>query len=154
MTDTLQIRYRDKGGEISNVAFTSSDITAANFDAKQTAAATLANAVAGVTLAAQAGAAFRQWVDPDEGNYPSSPYAQRELGLRIFYQGGDPVKKFHVTIPAPDLATLTIAEESDFVVLADGSVMAALVTALETDWLTPEGDALTVTKAVIVGRRN
>jgi hypothetical protein len=62
--------------------------------------------------------------------------------------------KSHFTIPGPDLANLTIPEGGDLVTLADASIMADLVTAIEANVESEDDNAVTVTRAVIVGRNN
>lgn len=85
---------------------------------------------------------------------PASAWAQRENGLRVFYQDATTGDKYHFTVPAPDLASLTFVEGSDQIVLADGDIMAALVSAIETYVESPAGNAVTVTSAWAVGRNS
>jgi hypothetical protein len=63
-------------------------------------------------------------------------------------------KKSHFTIPGPDLTNLTIPAGGDLVTLADASIMADLVTAIEANVESEDNNAVTVTRAVIVGRNN
>jgi hypothetical protein len=63
-------------------------------------------------------------------------------------------RKSHFTVPGPDLDALTIFAGTDLVDLEDASVMADLVTSVEAGALSADGNAVTVTRAVIVGRRN
>jgi hypothetical protein len=72
----------------------------------------------------------------------------------MFYQTtGSPVRRGTLTLPAPDLDVLTVPGGTDEVTLEDGSVMAALVTALETH-MEVAGQSVTITKAVLVGRNS
>lgn len=80
----------------------------------------------------------------------ASPFAQVELGLRIHLSDNVNGESGYVTIPCPDLASLTL--EGDGVVLADAGIMAALVTQIETNVLSRDDNAVTVTRAEIVGR--
>jgi len=84
---------------------------------------------------------------------PASPFAQRELKLEITYVGDTTQKVFQLEIPTPDLAALTL-NNTDEVVLADGGVMAAWVTAFETIAKSPDDDTETVTvvQALVKGR--
>lgn len=84
---------------------------------------------------------------------PSSPFAQRELKILVNYVGNTSQKPFSVEIPTPDLAALTL-NNTDEVVLADGGVMAAWVTAFETLAKSPDSDTetVTVTSAFVKGR--
>ena len=85
---------------------------------------------------------------------PADPSVQRENKLLITYQGNTSLKKFQLEIPCPDFAALTRDSVGDGVVLADGGVMAAWVTAFETIARTPDDDTETVTvlSARYVGR--
>jgi len=86
---------------------------------------------------------------------PASPYAQREMKMLIVYRDTTSNKQYQMTVPTPDLSVLTIPPSSgDYVTLADGGVMAAFVTALETIGRSPEDDThnIEVVSARIVGR--
>lgn len=87
------------------------------------------------------------------GAIPASPYAQRELKILLSYQGNDTERVFRLEIPTPDLVALTLGA-NDSVVLADGGVMAAFVTAFEAVARAPDDDAeeVTVVGARVVGR--
>lgn len=84
---------------------------------------------------------------------PASPFAQRELKMQVNYIGNTSQKPFQIEVPCPDLAVLTL-NNTDEVVLADGGVMAAFVTAFETLAKSPDSDVETVTviSAYIKGR--
>lgn len=84
---------------------------------------------------------------PEPGN-PANPFAQVELGLRLTMQdaSGNNMSR---TLGAPDLATIAQAG-SDVVPLAN---IAALVAAIEEHVIGLDGGNVTVTGAVIVGRR-
>lgn len=84
---------------------------------------------------------------------PASAFAQRELKLDIQYVGDTTGKKFNLEIPTPDLANLTL-NNTDEVVLADGGIMAAWVTAFEVIARSPDDDleTVTVTQALVKGR--
>jgi len=84
---------------------------------------------------------------------PASPFAQRELKIEVTYVGDTSGKKFQIEIPTPDLAALTL-NNTDEVVLADGGVMAAWVTAFQTIAKSPDSDTetCTVIQALVKGR--
>jgi hypothetical protein len=84
---------------------------------------------------------------------PASAFAQRELKLEITYVGDTSGKIFQLEVPTPDLANLTL-NNTDEVVLADGGIMAAWVTAFEVIARSPDSDTetVTVTKALVKGR--
>lgn len=91
--------------------------------------------------------------NPDDSR-PSSAYAQRELGLRLFWQetGGN-FKKGHLTIAGPDLALIE-TPGSDLVDLAGVTVVNTLVGLLEANMLSPNGQSVEFYRGVIVGRKN
>jgi len=87
---------------------------------------------------------------------PTDPFAQRELGLRIHYTGDVTNKAWQATLPCPALSALTYVGTTDEIVLADGGVMAAFVTAFQAFAKSPDDDAesVTIQKAEVVGRNN
>lgn len=83
---------------------------------------------------------------------PTDPNAQREQKLLVVYEDDVTKSLYSVEIPALDYDAVTLKENSDEVVLADGGVMAALVTAMETHAVSKDGNAINVIRAVAVGR--
>ncbi|GAH16321.1 unnamed protein product, partial [marine sediment metagenome] len=61
-------------------------------------------------------------------------------------------KIYHITIPGPDKDNMDMLPESDLYDLSD-TVLAAVVTAIELA-NSPVGNAITVIRAVDVGRNN
>lgn len=85
---------------------------------------------------------------------PASPYAQREIGLRLFWQEtGGLFRKGHLTIAGPDLALIE-TPGSDLVDLAGVTAVNTLVGLLEAFMLSPNGQNVEFYRGVIVGRRN
>jgi hypothetical protein len=80
----------------------------------------------------------------------ASVWAQVELGLRIRVADTVNGESGYYTIPCPDMDALTIL--NDQVTLADGGVMAALVTEFEANVLSRDGNVISVTGAEVVGR--
>lgn len=156
MTTNANFSWRDRSSELSglNIHFAQIAAGGANYDAVVAAIQGMTLDIAALTYCTVAGSSFRDQVDPDSGAVPISAFAQREIGLRVFYTDDVTADKFHITIPGPELDNLTLVEGSDAIVLADAGIMATFVTAFETDGLTPNGNALTVTRAMIVGRHN
>jgi len=95
-----------------------------------------------------------RYVQNDQLGNPANPYAQRELGLRLFWRetSGDDPAKGTVTIPGPDL-TLIASNNSDNVDLT-GTEVAALVAAMEAAWNGTLAVNREIYKAVIVGRKS
>lgn len=147
---------RDRSRELSRVKVYNGAITAASLPGFLTEYGALKTALAGITLGV---VAKDQWVgdatDLDD-SVPTDPFAQREIGLRVHYVGNTNNKSYFITVAAPKLASLTYIGNTDEVLLADGSIMAAFVTAFETIARSPDDDTetVTVTKAEVVGRNN
>lgn len=139
--------------EISQVNVPSYQIDAANLATWLTGWGALKTALDAIILGVQAKETVTIYDTVLSGAVPASPFAQRELKLLVTYQGDTTLKKFRSEIPTPDLAALTLAA-GDSVVLADGGVMAAFVTAFEAIARNPEDDTETVTVigAKLVGR--
>lgn len=147
--------YRDKSGETSNVIMPVADVSAggADFDTVMADVAALGAAILAATECVQARETFNQAVDTKDPAVPTDVLAQRESALRLFY--GDDVtgETYHISIPGPDWDAIDLLPNTDLADLTDEPV-ATLVTAIETNGLSPVGNAVTVLRAVQVGRRN
>lgn len=148
--------YRDHGSEIGSLSLNVAEISAggADYDAILVQVAALESEIMAITLCETAGSHILQEVEPDSDAVPVSAFAQREIGLRVFLVDDVNGRKSHFTIPGPDLADLVIFAGTDLVDLDDAGVMADLVVTVEDGVLSQDGNAVTVTRAVIVGRRN
>jgi hypothetical protein len=80
-------------------------------------------------------------------------WAQREIGLRLFYEDTVNGRKGYVTIAAPDLDVVADAN-SDQVDLTGITAVNTLVTWMEANMLSRDGNAVQFYKGFIVGRRN
>lgn len=78
--------------------------------------------------------------------------AQREVGIRVFYHDNVTGKRYHFTIPGPAVAEYP-PQGTDDIPLSNPN-MASLVTLLEADCVSELGNAITVDKAKLVGRRS
>lgn len=148
--------YRDFGSEIGSMSLHVEEIAAggANYDAIIADIDAIASALLAITLCTEAGNGLTQENDPDSDTVPASAFAQRELGLRVFLVDDVNGRKSHFTVPGPDLANLTIFDGTDLVDLADAGIMASLVTVIEAGAISADANAVSVLRAVIVGRRN
>lgn len=148
--------YRDHGSEIGSLALHVDEISAggADYDTIVAAIGDIAADILAITLCTEAGNGLTQALDADSDNVPGDAFAQRELGLRVFLVDDVNGRKSHFTIPGPDLDALTIFAGTDLVDIADASVMADLVVSVEAGAISADGNAVTVLRAVIVGRRN
>ena len=147
--------YRDKSDEISNVEITVADVSAggADFDTVMADVAALGAGILAATECVQAREMFNQAVDVKDPATPTDTQAQRESALRIFYADDTTGEVYHISIPGPDWANVDLLPNTDLADLTD-EPLATLVTAIETNPLSPVGNAVTVLRAVAVGRRN
>ena len=147
--------YRDRSDEISNVELTVADVSAggADFDAVIADVTALGAALFAVTNCIQAREVFNQAVDPKNPARPTDEFAQRESALRVFYADDVTGEVYHISVPGPDWADVDLLPNTDLADLTD-TPMAGLVTALEANALSPVGNAITVLRAVQVGRHN
>lgn len=147
--------YRDKSDEISTVELTIADVSAggADFDAVMADVAALGGAILACTECIQAREMFNQAVDTKNPATPTDVLAQRESALRIFYADDTTGEVYHVSIPGPDWDSIDLLPNTDLADLTD-EPLASLVTAIESDALSPVGNSVTVLRAVQVGRHN
>ena len=147
--------YRDRSREISSVELTVADVSAggADFDAVMADVAALGAAILAVTECTQAREVFNQAVDTKDPAVPTDVFANRESALRIFYADDTTGEVYHISVPGPDWDTVDLQPNSDLADMTD-EPLAALISAIETNGLSPVGNAITVLRAVHVGRRN
>ena len=147
--------YRDRSDEISTVELTVADVSAggADFDTVIADVAALGAAILAATECIQAREMFNQAVDVKNPATPTDVLAQRESALRIFYSDDTTGEVYHISIPGPDWDAIDLLPNTDLADLTDAP-MSGLVTALEANALSPVGNAITVLRAVQVGRHN
>ncbi len=147
--------YRDKSDEISTVELNVPDVSAggADFDAVMASVAALGAALLASTECVQAREMFNQAVDTKDPATPTDVLAQRESALRIFYADDTTGEVYHISLPGPDWDSIDLLPNTDLADLTD-EPLATLVAALESDTESPVGNAITVLRAVSVGRHN
>jgi hypothetical protein len=153
MADTVSFTIRDHTDEYSSVQLSIPDIDETSWVATNTAVAGIQTAIEALTTG---NVARRQLsaVTLVDDTTPANPYAQRELGLRMFAQETvAPFKKFHITVPCPDLTVINVGAR-DEVDVNSVTVVNALATAIEALALSPEGRDFEFYRAKIVGRAN
>lgn len=147
--------FRDRSQEISTVELTVADISAggADFDTVMADVAALGAALEGISNCIMAREVLTQTVTTKNPASTSNEYANRESALRVFY--GDTItgEVYHMSIPGPDWSNVDLEPNTDLADLTDTEV-AALITALEANALSPVGNAIEVIRAVQVGRHN
>ena len=147
--------YRDRSDEISTVELTVADVSAggADFDAIMAEVAGLGAAILAVTDCVQAREFFNQAVDVKDPSTPVDVMANRESALRIFYADDVTGEVYHISIPGPDWDGVDLLPNTDLADMTD-EPLATLVSQIESDALSPVGNAVTVLRAVQVGRHN
>jgi len=145
-------------GERSRVTLGLPVLTGANYDDVTGNGATdsvgaLRIAIGAISLMNFESAAVGAITHPDAGGLPTDPNAQRERGLRVFYTDDVTSKKYHFTIPGPDM-TLVAQAGTDVVDHTSNVAAVALVAVLEAEMRSPDGNAITVTGMRTVGRAN
>ncbi|MCK4962631.1 MAG: hypothetical protein KAS19_09095 [Anaerolineales bacterium] len=147
--------YRDASDEMSSVEVTIADVSAggADFDAVMADVAAIGAALLTATECIQAREFFNQAVDVKNPATPTDPQAHRESALRIFYGDDTTGEVYHISLPGPDWDNIDMEPNTDLADLTDEPV-ASLVSALEAGGLSPVGNAITVLRAVRVGRHN
>ena len=147
--------YRDRSDEISTVELSIPDVSAggADFDAVMANVAALGAALLASTECVQAREMFNQAVDVKSPTTPTDVLAQRESALRIFYADDTTGEVYHISLPGPDWDAIDLLPNTDLADLTD-EPLATLVAAIESDAESPVGNAVTVLRAVQVGRHN
>ncbi len=147
--------YRDRSDEISTVEITVADVSAggADFDTVMADVAALGAGLLGVTDCIQAREMFNQAVDTKNPATPTDEHAQRESALRIFYADDTTGEVYHISVPGPSWDGIDLLPNTDLADMTD-EPLAALIVAIEANGLSPVGNAITVLRAVQVGRHN
>lgn len=147
--------YRDESDEVSTVELNVADVSAggADFDTVMASVASLGAALLASSECVQARENFIQEVDTPDPSTPSDPHAARESGMRIFYADDTTGKVYHITVPGPDWDAIDRLPNTDLCDMTD-EPLAALISSIEADAESPVGNAITVLRAVKVGRHN
>lgn len=144
----------DFSGEKSVVQWSAAEITGGAFDmgAWKLAADDLADAIMDLTDCGRSKELFSGIAAQGSEALAVVATAQREIGLRVFYQDDTTGKKYHLTIPGPQVEDYPDSG-SDEIDLTSTD-MAAFITLFESNALSEVGNAVTVYAARLVGRRN
>ena len=150
----VNLRFLDFSDEASQVAFNVADPSGAAYDwaGLVTAIGVVTTAIEAVTLCTRSTESISIKTDLGSLVRPTDEEAQREMALRVFYVDNTTQKKYHLTIPGPQVDLMASAGFD--VVDWSGTEMAALETALEAGILSPDGNAISILTGKIVGRRN
>lgn len=146
----MQFSVRDFSQERSAVDFAIVDLTAGNIAANLTAFAAVQTAIDNVTLGT---IASRRLVAVDEivsSVIPANPFAQRELKWLVRYTDSVNGKSGSLEIPTADPTGILVAG-TDRMDLTEPTPT-ALVTALEANARTVDGNTFNITGIFLVGR--
>lgn len=150
----VTLSYLDFSGETSRTGLYFADPSGAAFDWASLAAAIDAvnDAIEAVTLCTRGSELISVTLASPATPYPTDEDAQRESGLRVFYQDQVNGRKGNFTIPGPDKSLMAVTGTD----IADwgGTEMAALETALEANVKSRDGNAIQITHGRIIGRNN
>jgi len=83
---------------------------------------------------------------------PASPDSQRERKMVIYYQDNVTFETFTLEIGCADTTALTIPPGTDEITLADAGVMQTFYNDFNANVLSKNGNAVTIIRAVLVGR--
>lgn len=153
MASTVNFTFIDRSGELSTVGMNFPTTTGANIAAQSASIVTggaLADAIAALSLCTFGSSALTAAKVDNSSAIPVSAYAQRELGLLVTYADAVTGKKYHVTIPGPDWATL--GQSGTDVINPAAAAWTTFCTAFEAAAVSPDGNAVNVVSGRLVGR--
>lgn len=151
MPSQVNFAVRDYSDELSNVQFNIEDWDETTLPAVKTAIASIRAAILALSIGNIAHETLSDKTVVNDVR-PTSKYAQREQGLRMFYQDTGNFKKYHITIPCANNDLLAVGG-TDEVNIEGNVLVAALVTVLEGFMKAPTtGNDIQFYKAVLVGR--
>ena len=149
-----EYNYIDTGLERTRMQFYFADVTAANFDATFGVAGKLngvRTALNAVTLLNEVTVQGTVVAHSAAATSPNNALAQREYGVRLYMVDNVKGKVSHTFIPGIPAALLPAS--GDLIDLTV-SEWAALKNQIESSCVSADGNAITVTKGVVTGRRN
>lgn len=150
----VTLTYLDYSREQSQVSFNVADPSGATFDwaGLATTIDAVNDAIEAVTLCTRGPESITVELAAGSDLLPADADAQREAGLRIFYTDQVNGRKGHMTVPGPDKSLM--AQQGFDEVSWAGAEMSALESAIETNVLSRDGNAIQISKGVLVGRKN
>lgn len=154
-TSTITFSLIDHAGEVSRIRFNEAQagvgtIAALLGEANPATAGSLAEAVMGITTCNLVKSEVGAGGTTGNNTPPADTQSHREIGFLVTYTDTVTGKKYHVTIPAPDLVNIPVGLK-DVVDMQD-PLMQALKVAMDANVLSPAGNATTVDGALMVGR--
>ena len=155
MTAKVQVRIKDASDEYTGVGFRHADIddVTVTFSDVETFAGTLVGHIEAHSLGTVAQVYASQDTQARDETRPSDNFAQRELGYRFYYTDNTTQESGSFTIGTADLDIASYLPGSDALDLT-ASPTAAMVTFLEANVLSRDGNAITIDRAIVVGRNS
>jgi len=98
-------------------------------------------------------AGYKQDTQADDDSRPAAPFAQRELGFRFYLRDNVNSELGYFTIGTADLAIGSVVAGQDELDLT-AAPTASFVSWIETNALSRDGNAVTVERAIVVGRNS
>ncbi len=151
----VNVRLRDYSDEYTSLGLNIADIdgvtrlwTDADADADALVSHIEAHSIGTVVIAG-----VSQDTQAENDARPADPFAQRELGLRFYVRDTVNQELAYFTIGTADLNIGSVVAGKDELDLT-AAPTAAFVTFLEGNMLSRDGNAVTVERAVIVGRNS
>lgn len=142
--------YLDYSNEKSGFGFAVPEINAGNIATVVSNINAIGLATLDLTLCNLDGTRTTLSFSASNPTAPTDPYAQRELKWLVNYRDNTTLKQYQIEIPGADL-TGNLLAGTDQADLASTD-WAAWVTAFEAGAVSPDGNAVTVLSAYVVGR--
>jgi len=153
MTSQLTVSVRDYSEEASSCRLHVPTIDATNHDAVVTSASALYNAVEDIVDGIVNKYTLIHSVTKISNVMGSSDVeSRRERKMMVQYQDDTTLEVYTVEIPSPNMSLLTYDGRTDKILLADTGAMAAFVTAMEANAVSPNGNSITIIGAYVTGR--
>jgi hypothetical protein len=148
----IAFTIRDYSDELSNSFVRVGDLaTLDTWSNANTLGDDLATHIEAHTIGTLKSVTYGQETQALDDTRPASAFAQREMGFRVFLTDDVNFQKSYFTIPCADLAIGSVVAGQDELDLT-AAPTAALVTWVEANVLSADGNAVTVDRIVIVGR--
>lgn len=149
MAQVVTFSGLDASGDGTSTSLYFADLTAANFDAQETAMLAVQAAIQGVSLIAYLGTVYPAMFNPVEGVKPGDPFAQREQKFRLTILDTVNNRKSNPTISGSD-NTLLIPGTEDLDLTAGAGL--TLKTAIEANTISRDDNPVILTGGKYVGR--
>lgn len=153
-TTQYSVSFKDFSGEKSVVQWSGPELSGAAMDVSGWKANmdTIADAIEALTDCTRGKETFSGVAAAGSEVLPAIATAQREIGLRIFYSDDVTGKKYHLTIPGPQVEDYPDAGSDELDLTSTD--LASFISDFESNAESEAGNAITVYAARFVGRRN